>query len=195
MEARKFISQSHRKRPQCHHRTSCGPDTGLRCKRATFMALTWDCQPYVRTPTVPPQGHYSYYHVGVIVWCRAQPAAPPPPRGPGYAPPKSNVRNRAMSALESARHAHHARSSLVIASPISRNFATLSGGPKSESLQICRKEGVPRSRALGSTLSTLQKLGQSLSPGAWARSYRSCGDHPARACIHIRALWKNGNLM
>jgi hypothetical protein len=29
------------------------------------MALTWDCQARFRRPSVPPQGHYSIYQVGM----------------------------------------------------------------------------------------------------------------------------------
>lgn len=34
--------------------------------RATFMALTWDCERQSRALTVPPQGHYSGYQVVVV---------------------------------------------------------------------------------------------------------------------------------
>jgi hypothetical protein len=35
--------------------------------RATFMVLRWDCDATFAAFTVPPQGHYSIYHVGYVL--------------------------------------------------------------------------------------------------------------------------------
>jgi DNA-binding transcriptional regulator YhcF (GntR family) len=65
MDAPKFISQSHRRHAQSHHRARGGSETGPCCISATFMALRWDCDAAVFSSTVPPQGHYSVYQVGM----------------------------------------------------------------------------------------------------------------------------------
>jgi hypothetical protein len=48
-----------------HARTMNGLQAGPYCIRATFMVLRWDCDATFAAFTVPPQGHYSIYHVGM----------------------------------------------------------------------------------------------------------------------------------
>ena len=66
MDRIKFKQQSHVRHAKSHVRSTYGSETGPCCLTATFMALTWDCDAAFSAFTVPPQGHYSVYHVGSV---------------------------------------------------------------------------------------------------------------------------------